>query len=227
MLSALSAFLLGYLPTTLGSYFNGLELTAALANRDGEELALRVRRREQELGARGEQLAGKLRQIAELLATAAVDASPMMPATPAQYHSFCEQLFDAMQDKLRREPLLGALYLLGFILGDTWTTLNLSGLVSYFLAASPQEPFLNAQAAALAEELQKVQRQLAAASAHPLWSEAQRTAIQEAQAALAQAPELSVEPTQRLAALPGSLFAEPSRCFFLNESRSLSVMLAC
>lgn len=201
MLSALSAFLLGYLPTTLGAYFNGLELTAALANRDGDELALRVRRRQQDLDARGEQLAGELHQIAELLAAAAVEA-PALPATPSQYHSFCEQLFDAMQDKLRREPLLGALYLLGFIFGDAWVTLNLSGLVSYFLAASPQEPFLNAQAAALAEQLQKVQRQLARASAHPLWSEAQRAALQEALAALDQVPELRVEPTQRLAALP-------------------------
>ena len=201
MLSALSAFLLGYLPTTLGAYFNGLELTAALASQDGEELALRVLRRQQDLGARGEQLAGELRQVAELLLAAGL-AEPATPTTPPQYHSWCEQIFDAVQDKLRREPLLGALYLLGFILGDAWVTLNLSGIVSYFLAASPHEPFLNAQAAALAQELEKAQRQLAKASAHPLWSDAQHAAIQEALAALAQAPELSVEPAQRLAALP-------------------------
>lgn len=201
MVSALSAFLLGYLPTTLGAYFNGLELTAALATPDSAELALRVRRRQQDLDARAEQLAGELRQVGELLVAAGL-AEPVTPTTPPQYHSWCEQIFDSVQDKLRREPLLGALYLLGFILGDAWVTLNLSGIVSYFLAASPQEPFLNAQAVALAQQLEKVRRQLAKADTHPLWSEARRAAIQEALAALASAPELSVEPASRLAALP-------------------------
>lgn len=212
MVNLSDAFLLGYLPASqLGLYFNSAELLLANDDDGSGELAARINRQMTILHDRQPAVVAGVERIDELC-TALGLQMPDPPRQPAEFHPFSQNVFTAVSDRLRdAEPAAATAHLVGFLLGDIWGTLNLTGLTLYLLAAEPEHPRLRAQAAALAREAERLLGQLTRALTHPLWDQAQRTALQNVRQTFADAPSAdpavspAVAPAARLGALAAAI----------------------
>lgn len=188
MISPHDAFLLGYTPMLVGIYFNGVELLATAGHGATGALAKRVAERAAAFSARKPGIIDNVRLVEQLLPRAGV-AVPPPPRLPAEFHPWSQDLFQQAHHALAgaQDAQPAAAHLLGFVLGDAMLTLNVAVLVHDLLDADPEHAWLQAQAAALADQHDKIRRQLTQAEALPALPEATRAAALKAREIWSQA----------------------------------------
>lgn len=191
MLSAREALVLGYLLPTIGTHFRSLELLSSTDPGGSASLRQRLAQRTASLLGQRDETVRDIRQAESLAHKADVRSLPA-PHDAETYARWVEHLAQGTHGALSEvAPGVEAWHLLGFLLGQVWSTLNLGGVLLHLRTGSPDHAQLASKIAELRSEHDRLLLRLDGVARQPTWTDGQRAAIVGVLDALRAAPALS------------------------------------
>jgi hypothetical protein len=159
-------FLSGYLPASIGAYFNLAQLLSQTAGSSVPALRAAVAEEVPRLRQRGDVVKDQVRHV-QALAELAGFAPPAPPRVPEEYYQWFEAVHFAFRHGLPVHHRAEVTQLFGNRVGDILCTWNVALLTLRLLVADPGSPGLEQQLAALLDDLRRTADLLRVVSRHP------------------------------------------------------------
>lgn len=166
MLTLAQHFATGYLPASLGAYFNLAELLGAHAGSPVAELRVVVEEEVPRLRQSGAQVKENVRLVQALAELAGFEPPPP-PRNPEEYHAWFRAVHVGFRDALTLHHRAEVTQLFGHRVGDVLCTWNVVLLTLRLLIADPGAPVLEQQLSALRDDLRATAEALRVTGHHP------------------------------------------------------------
>lgn len=166
MLTLAQHFASGYLPASVGAYFNLAQLYGEHARSPAEPLRTAIAEEVPRLRQSGERVKENVRLV-QALAELAGFQPPAPPRNPEEYYDWFRSVHTGFRDALQTHHRGEVTQLFGHRVGDVLCTWNVVVATLRLLIADPGAPVLEQQLAVLREDLRNTAEALAVTAAHP------------------------------------------------------------